>query len=236
MKNIIEVLNIEKEYPLKDESVKVLRGVSFNIEDGDFVAIMGPSGSGKSTLLHTLSGLDRPTAGKSLVAGKQINSLNDEEISRFRRTTLGFIFQSYNLIENLTVEENILFPLLLDGKKKKKMMGKLNRILEDVGLTDRRHHKPRELSGGQQQRTAIARALIIEPEVLFADEPIGNLDSKTGDGIIDMLNEINKKYNMSIVMVTHDLNSVRHCHRIVHILDGNIDQIEVKSPIRTING
>jgi len=228
MKNIIEVINIEKEYPLKNQRVKVLNGISFDIKNGEFVAIMGPSGSGKSTLLHILSGLDKPTLGKSLVLGKQINNLNDEEISSFRRTKLGFIFQSYNLIENLNVEENILFPLLLNGKKKKDMMIKLNCILKDVGLYDRRYHKPRELSGGQQQRTAIARALIIEPEILFADEPIGNLDSKTGDDIIEMLNEINNKYNMSIVMVTHDLNSARHCNRIIHILDGKIDQIEIR--------
>lgn len=228
MENIIEVKNLTKEYPLKDENIKVLKSVSFDIKRGEFVAIMGPSGSGKSTLLHILSGLDKPTSGESLVVGKQINQMNDEEISQFRRTTVGFIFQSYNLIENLSVEENILFPLLLDRYKKKDLKKKLDRILKDVGLSDRRHHKPRELSGGQQQRTAIARALIIEPKILFADEPIGNLDSKTGDDIINMLNEINIKYDMSIVMVTHDMNSVRHCHRIIHILDGNIDQIETR--------
>ncbi|WKK91384.1 ABC transporter ATP-binding protein [Clostridioides difficile] len=189
---------------------------------GEFVSIMGQSGSGKSTLLYILGGLDTPTSGKVYMNGADISHFNDEKMSIIRRRNIGFVFQFYNLIPNLNVEENIMLPLLLDGKNLKDYKNQLDEILDIVGLTDRRKHTPRELSGGQQQRVAIARALIGKPEILFADEPTGNLDSKTGIEIIDLLNKINRDNGQTIIMVTHSPEAAKSSSRTITVSDGLI--------------
>lgn len=216
----IEGKNITKQYHVGAVDTVVLKNISLKIERGEFVSIMGPSGSGKSTLLYILSGLDNPTGGNVLINGRDIAGLDDNKKSILRRRNIGFVFQFYNLIPNLNVEENILLPVLLDGKNMKDYKRKLNDILEIVGLTDRRKHTPRELSGGQQQRVAIARALINNPDILFADEPTGNLDSKTGMEIMELLREINCANNRTIIMVTHSSESAQYSSRIVIVKDG----------------
>ncbi len=181
---------------------------------------MGPSGSGKSTLLYILGGLDAPTSGHVFLNGTDISGFDDEKMSRIRRQKIGFVFQFYNLIPNLNVEENIMLPLLLDGKKTKDHQEQISRILEVTGLSDRRRHTPRELSGGQQQRVAIARALIGSPEILFADEPTGNLDSKTGTEIMNLLCEINRRSGQTIIMVTHSPEAAKCSSRMITVQDG----------------
>ncbi len=219
---ILEVKNVSKNFVLGEETIPVLKNVDLSVEKGDFIAIMGPSGSGKSTLLYLMGGLDRVSAGEIRVNGREISRLNDEDESIMRRKEIGFIFQSYNLIENLTVEENILLPVLLDGKPRKDIMPEVETLMKAVGLYERRNHTPRELSGGQQQRTAIARALINKPDVLFADEPIGNLDSKTGTEILELLKKINKEYGITVLMVTHSEESAAYGNRIIRLRDGAI--------------
>ncbi|HYH04080.1 MAG TPA: ABC transporter ATP-binding protein, partial [Bacillota bacterium] len=193
---------------------------------GEFVSIMGPSGSGKSTLLYLLGGLDQPTTGSIKINGKELSGMKDREESILRRRDLGFVFQFYNLIPNLNVEENIMLPILLDGKVLKNEKQKLERILAEVGLTDRRYHTPRELSGGQQQRVAIARALVNEPDIILADEPIGNLDSKTGTEIMKLLQRINHEYGKTIVQVTHSGEAAQYGDRIIHVRDGKVWDVD----------
>ena len=219
---IIEGRNIVKEYVMGNNISRVLNNVSVKIQKGEFVSIMGPSGSGKSTLLYILGGLDNPTTGEELLKGKDISKFNDSNKSVMRRRDIGFVFQFYNLIPNLNVEENILLPVLLDDKKMSDYRQELNEILEVVGLTDRRKHTPRELSGGQQQRVAIARALINSPDVILADEPTGNLDSKTGTEIMNLLTKINKTNKKTIIMVTHSNESAEYGNRIINVRDGII--------------
>lgn len=218
----IEGRKITKEYSMGDAVTKVLNDISLQIVQGEFVSIMGPSGSGKSTLLYILGGLDSPTCGSVFLSGEDISKFDDNKKSVMRRRNIGFIFQFYNLIPNLNVEENILLPILLDGKNTRDYRKQLNNILEIVGLTDRRKHTPRELSGGQQQRVAIARALINSPEIIFADEPTGNLDSKTGTEIMKLLQEINRENNKTIIMVTHSADAAAYSNRIVNVKDGVI--------------
>lgn len=219
---IIEGRNITKEYGIGDAVVRVLKDISLQIVQGEFVSIMGPSGSGKSTLLYILGGLDSPTGGSVFISGEDISRFDDYKKSVMRRRSIGFVFQFYNLIPNLNVEENILLPVLLDGKNMKGYKKQLNDILEIVGLADRRKHTPRELSGGQQQRVAIARALINSPEIIFADEPTGNLDSKTGAEIMKLLQEINRESNKTIIMVTHSADAAEYSNRIINVKDGAI--------------
>ncbi|EGT4675662.1 ABC transporter ATP-binding protein [Clostridioides difficile] len=218
----VEAKNIIKEYKIGNTTTRVLKEVSLQVMKGEFVSIMGQSGSGKSTLLYILGGLDTPTSGKVYMNGADISHFNDEKMSIIRRRNIGFVFQFYNLIPNLNVEENIMLPLLLDGKNLKDYKNQLNEILDIVGLTDRRKHTPRELSGGQQQRVAIARALIGKPEILFADEPTGNLDSKTGIEIIDLLNKINRDNGQTIIMVTHSPEAAKSSSRTITVSDGLI--------------
>lgn len=218
----VEGKEIVKDFRLGDTTTKVLKNISLQVMQGEFVSIMGPSGSGKSTLLYILGGLDAPTGGHVLLDGMDISRFGDEKMSRIRRQKIGFVFQFYNLIPNLSVEENIMLPLLLDGKKMSAFKKQLNQILEVVGLTDRRKHTPRELSGGQQQRVAIARALIGNPEILFADEPTGNLDSKTGTEIMALLREINQSIGQTIIMVTHSPEAARSSSRMITVQDGMI--------------
>ena len=214
--------HIIKDFRLGDTTTKVLKDISLQVMQGEFVSIMGPSGSGKSTLLYILGGLDTPTSGHVLLNGTDISRFGDEKMSRIRRQKIGFVVQFYNLIPNLNVEENIMLPLLLDGKKMGGYKKQLDRILEIVGLSDRRKHKPRELSGGQQQRVAIARALIGNPEILFADEPTGNLDSKTGAEIMNLLREINQNSGQTIIMVTHSPDAAKSSSRVITVQDGMI--------------
>lgn len=219
----VEGKHIVKDYRLGNTTTKVLKGVSLQVMKGEFVSIMGPSGSGKSTLLYILGGLDAPTGGSVRLNGTDISHLEDEKLSRIRRQNIGFVFQFYNLIPNLNVEENIMLPLLLDGKKMHNYRKQLNQILEVVGLTDRRGHTPRELSGGQQQRVAIARALVASPEILFADEPTGNLDSKTGAEIMHLLRNINRECGQTIIMVTHSPEAAKSSNRVITVRDGVIE-------------
>lgn len=219
---VIEGKNIIKEYTLGESTTRVLDEISVSIEEGEFVSIMGPSGSGKSTLLYILGGLDKPTQGEVLVKGKNIAKMKDAEESIMRRRDMGFVFQFYNLIPNLNVEENVLLPVLLDGKKAKQFKEQLDEILEIVGLSERRKHTPRELSGGQQQRVAIARALMNNPDIILADEPIGNLDSKTGTEIMELFKKINLQKKKTIVQVTHSDESAKYGNRIIRVKDGKV--------------
>ena len=222
MEKIIEVENLNKTYMLGNVPVEILQEINFTINRGEFITIMGPSGSGKSTLLYLLGGLDKPTSGKILINNKDISALSDEEQSTLRRRVIGFVFQFYNLVPNLTVEDNVMLPVLLDGKKIKDYREKLDEILETVGLSDRINHTPRELSGGQQQRVAIARALINEPDIILADEPTGNLDSKSSEEVMKLLQRINKVKGKTILQVSHSLETAKYSDRIINVRDGKV--------------
>lgn len=223
--NAIEANGITKSFSMGKQSVPVLGGIDLAVAEGEFVSLMDPSGSGKSTLLYILGGLDKADAGTVTVGGKEITHLGDRAESVMRRREIGFVFQSYNLIDNLTVEENILLPALLDGKRKRELLPWLSELLAATGLEDRRGHRPAELSGGQQQRTAIARALISRPKVLFADEPIGNLDSKNGEAILSLLARLNREYGTTVLMVTHAESSARYGSRIIQMVDGRMEGV-----------
>src|SRR5512134_2762901 len=222
MQKVIEVVHVSKSFQLAESTVEVLKNVNLEVEKGEFISIMGPSGSGKSTLLYLMGGLDKVSSGSICVNGVEMQSLNDEAESRMRRNDIGFVFQAYNLIDNLTLEENIMLPALLEGKKKKDVLKKAEELMDTVGILKRRHHTPKELSGGEQQRTAIARALINDPSILFADEPIGNLDSKSGKEILELLRKINKDKGITILMVTHSEESTKYGKRIIRLKDGEV--------------
>lgn len=217
---ILKVENLSKIYGSGNNKVVALDNVSFSVEKGEFVAIVGASGSGKSTLLHLVGGVDKPTSGKVYVNGEDIYKLTDDDLSIFRRRNIGLIYQFYNLIPILNVEENIVLPLSLDNRTIEKE--KIDNMLNLLGLENRRKHLPNELSGGQQQRTSIGRALITNPAIVLADEPTGNLDSKASNEIIDLLKKSNKELNQTIIMITHDLNLAKCADRIIKIEDGKI--------------
>ncbi len=217
---ILRVENLCKEYGKGQTKVTALDNVSFSVEKGEFVAIVGASGSGKSTLLHLLGGVDRPTSGKVFIEGKEIYKLNDDGLAIFRRRQVGLIYQFYNLIPILNVEENITLPLSLDGREVNKE--KLNELINLLGLNERRTHLPNELSGGQQQRTSIGRALITNPAIILADEPTGNLDSKSSDEVVALLKKSNKDFKQTIIMITHNLEIAKVADRIITIEDGKI--------------
>lgn len=217
---ILKVENLTKIYGKGKTEVKALDDVSFTIEKGEFVAIVGASGSGKSTLLHLIGGVDKPTSGKVYIDGNDIYSMNDDTLAIFRRRQIGLIYQFYNLIPILNVEENITLPLSLDKRKVNK--NDLDELLKTLGLENRKDHLPNELSGGQQQRTSIGRALITRPAIILADEPTGNLDSKSSDEIVELLKMSNKKYNQTIIMITHNLEIASLADRIIKIEDGHI--------------
>jgi len=219
---IIETKNLNKTFKMGDLDIEVLKDINLGIESGEFVSIMGPSGSGKSTLLYLIGGLDKPTSGSVKIKGNELSEMKDKEQSIMRRRDIGFVFQFYNLIPNLSVEENVILPVLLDGKKLKDYRSKLDDILEVVGLADRRTHTPRELSGGQQQRVAIARALVNEPDIILADEPIGNLDTKTGTEVMQLLQRINREKKKTIVQVTHSKEAADYGNRIINVRDGKV--------------
>jgi putative ABC transport system ATP-binding protein len=217
---ILKVENLNKTYKSGTIEVKALDNISFSVEKGDFVAIVGSSGSGKSTLLHILGGVDRPTSGKVYLNGKDVYKLNENNLAIFRRREVGLIYQFYNLIPILNVKENITLPVLLDGKKPDSKY--LNEIIHTLGLDNRVNHLPNELSGGQQQRVSIGKALMNHPALLLADEPTGNLDSKASSEIMELLQVSNEKYNQTIIMITHDKNLAINAKRIITINDGKI--------------
>ena len=217
---ILKVENLNKTYKSGTIEVKALDNISFSVEKGDFVAIVGSSGSGKSTLLHILGGVDRPTSGKVYLNGKDVYKLNENNLAIFRRREVGLIYQFYNLIPILNVKENITLPVLLDGKKPDTKY--LNEIIHTLGLDNIVNHLPNELSGGQQQRVSIGRALMNHPALLLADEPTGNIDSKASSEIMELLQVSNEKYNQTIIMITHDKNLAINAKRIITINDGKI--------------
>lgn len=217
---ILRAENLTKKYGKGESEVVAVDNVSFSVEKGEFLAIVGSSGSGKSTLLHLLGGVDRPTSGKVYVDGKDIYSLNDDNLAIFRRRQVGIIYQFYNLIPILNVEENITIPCDLDGNKVDEK--RLNELLKSLGLENRRKHLPNELSGGQQQRVSIGRAMINNPAIILADEPTGNLDSKSSEEIVELLKLTNKKYKQTIIMITHNLEIANEADRVITIEDGRI--------------
>ncbi|WP_279122852.1 ABC transporter ATP-binding protein [Holdemania filiformis] len=216
--DLLEVKNISKTYGSGEAAVHALRHVSFSVPKGEFVAIVGESGSGKSTLLNLIGALDSPTSGKVLIAGKDLFSMNDNSLTVFRRRNIGFIFQSFNLIPELTVEQNIIFPILLDYQKPDKKY--LKELLSVLNLQERRHHLPSQLSGGQQQRVAIGRALITRPSLILADEPTGNLDTQNTSEVITLLKEASRIYQQTIVMITHSKSIAQTADRILQVSDG----------------
>ena len=217
---ILKVENLTKIYGKGTTEVVALNNVSFSVEKGEFVAIVGASGSGKSTLLHLIGGVDRPTSGKVYIDGKDIYSLNDDKLAIFRRRQVGLVYQFYNLIPILNVEENITLPLDLDNRKVDQKH--LKHLLELLGLENRKTHLPNQLSGGQQQRTSIGRALITNPTIVLADEPTGNLDSKSSDEIVALLKKSNREYKQTIIMITHNMEIAKCADRIIKIEDGKI--------------
>ena len=217
---ILRVENLSKVYGKGENKVVALDNISFSVEKGEFVAIVGASGSGKSTLLHLVGGVDRPTKGKVFIDGKNIYEMNDDKLAIFRRRQVGLIYQFYNLIPILNVEENITLPLELDNREVDKKT--LKELLELLGLENRSKHLPNELSGGQQQRVSIGRALITNPAIILADEPTGNLDSKSSDEIVALLKKSNKEYNQTIIMITHNMEIAKEADRIIKIEDGRI--------------
>jgi putative ABC transport system ATP-binding protein len=214
----VAAVDVTRRFGAGDSAVDALRGVSLSVPAGEFTAIMGPSGSGKSTLMHILAGLDAPTSGSVSVGGEEISTMGDKELTLLRRRHIGFIFQTFNLLPMLTAEENIVLPSRIAGKKVEPQ--RLETVLERVGLTSRRSHRPSELSGGQQQRVAVARALVGEPTVLFADEPTGNLDSKTSDEVLQLLRDAVDAHGQTTVMVTHDPAAAASAHRVLFLADG----------------
>ncbi len=226
---VLEAKEISKQYQMGEVTVNALDDVQFGVQKGEFVAVMGPSGSGKSTLLHLLGGLDEPTDGQITLAGQPITRLSDDEVTLVRRRKVGFIFQFYNLIPTLTAAENVALPLLIDGAKVRDYEQKVVGLLDLVGLTDRQEHKPDQMSGGQQQRVAIARAFANDPEIVLADEPTGNLDSKSGTAILELLRRSCDELGQTIVMVTHDARAASFADRVVFLKDGrNVRQLNVE--------
>lgn len=217
---ILKVENLVKTYGEGDNIVNAVDNISLSVNKGEFVAIVGASGSGKSTLLHLLGGVDRPTSGKIYIDGNEINNMNNDKLAIFRRRQIGIVYQFYNLIPILTVEENISLPCDLDGNRPDKE--RMDLILKSFGLFERKNHLPNELSGGQQQRTSIARALINNPSILLADEPTGNLDSKSTEEIMSILKMSNRDFNQTIIMITHNLEIAKEADRIITIQDGKI--------------
>jgi putative ABC transport system ATP-binding protein len=222
MMSVVETSSLNKRYDLGEHRVDALVAVDFVVEEGEFVAIMGPSGSGKSTLLHLIGGLDQPTNGEVTLNGQRLSLMKDKQITLLRRRNIGFVFQFFNLLPTLSASENITLPLLIDGKNLQAYEDRLQRILSLIGLSDRQNHKPEQLSGGEQQRVALARALIMEPAIVLADEPTGNLDSKTGMAIMELLKRSCAELGQTIVIVTHDPRAASTADRIVFLRDGEI--------------
>jgi putative ABC transport system ATP-binding protein len=226
--SVVVADDLTRRYGEGEAAVDALRGVSLEVRPGELVAVMGPSGSGKSTLMHLLAALDQPTSGTVTIAGQDVGSLSDSEVTKLRRRNIGFVFQFFNLLPMLSAEENIRLPLSIAGEKPEPQF--FANLLERVGLTDRRKHRPSELSGGQQQRVAIARALVSRPTVVFADEPTGNLDSKTGGEILELLRSSAQELGQTMVMVTHDAQAATIADRVLFLADGRIVEELPRSP------
>lgn len=225
-KTVISVKDLYKIYRVGESKVRALNGVSFTIEKGEFCAIVGTSGSGKSTLLNMLAGLEKPTKGQIVIAGEHMETKNENQLVKFRREHIGFIFQSFNLLASMNAIENVAMPLTFQGMSKEKRLKKAEEVLELVGLSKHKKHKPTQMSGGQQQRVGIARALVVQPEIIFADEPTGNLDSKTSAEVMALIKKIIREKKQTLVMVTHDDHLASFADRIFRISDGKIISIE----------
>lgn len=225
---IIEVKNVKKIYRMGQEKIHAVDDVSFDIFKGEFCCLLGTSGSGKSTLLNLMAGIEKISGGQIIIKGKKIHKMSENNLARFRQRYLGFVFQSYNLIGSMTALENVEFPLIFKRVKTKQRRKMARDMLKQVGLETRLNHKPKEMSGGQQQRVGIARAFVASPEIVFADEPTGNLDTKTTMDVMKLIKMMAKQHNQTIVMVTHDRRLADFADRIIHILDGKIQEIEVR--------
>ncbi|MCC6803971.1 MAG: ABC transporter ATP-binding protein [Anaerolineae bacterium] len=220
--SIVHTESLTKVYGAANQPIYALRDVNFEVEQGEFVAVMGPSGSGKSTLLYLVGGLDRPSSGKVWVRDAALDAMDDDALSRLRRQSLGFVFQFFNLIPVLSARENVAMPLILDGISRADALKRADEALARVGLADRGSHRPAELSGGQQQRAAVARALVAQPAVMLADEPTGNLDSRSSDEVVQMLRETVDRWGQTLILVTHDPRVAAYADRIIFLKDGNI--------------
>ena len=222
MSNVIEIRNIIRDFPLGQETVHVLKGIDLNIDRGEYLAIMGPSGSGKSTLMNLLGCLDTPTSGTYILNGNDVSKMSDDELAEIRNHEIGFVFQTFNLLPRTTALENVALPMIYAGVSKKDRTKRAEEVLADVGLADRMDHKPNQLSGGQRQRVAVGRALVNKPSIILADEPTGNLDSKTSEEIMDLLDEIHQNGN-TVIVVTHEEDIAKRAHRIIRLIDGMVD-------------
>ncbi len=225
---MLEIKKIKKIYQMGKVKVEALKGVSFYIDKGEFVAIMGPSGSGKSTLMHIIGCLDQPTEGNFIIGGKDVSKLNDDRLAEIRNKSIGFVFQQFNLLSRTSILHNVEIPLIYAGQKSKQRRKLAMQVLESVGLGDRVKHKPSEISGGEKQRAAIARALVNDPLIILADEPTGNLDTKTGSEIMDIFDKLHQQGH-TVIMVTHEAEIAEHARRIIHLRDGLIEKDEVKT-------
>ncbi|TXK80154.1 ABC transporter ATP-binding protein [Mesonia sp. K4-1] len=222
MSDVIQIKNIKRDFQLGQETVKVLKGIDLNIRQGDYVALMGPSGSGKSTLMNLLGCLDTPTSGSYILSGKDVSQLSDDELAEIRNKEIGFVFQTFNLLPRTTALDNVALPMIYAGKSKKDRDARATEVLKNVGLGDRMDHKPNQLSGGQRQRVAVGRALVNKPSIILADEPTGNLDSKTSVEIMNLFNEIHAAGN-TVILVTHEEEIAEHAHRVIRLRDGMIE-------------
>lgn len=220
--SLIQIKSVSKNYIMGKEKVAALDNINLEVQEGEFVAIMGPSGSGKSTFANIVGGLDKPSTGTIIVNGEEINKLNDNMLSRYRNKRIGFVFQSFNLLPNYTALENVMVPLILVGESNKLRKQKACECLKEVGLEERMNHKPNQLSGGERQRVSIARAIVSDPQIIIADEPTGNLDSKKGEEIVDLLKKLNKKKKITLIVITHDPNVAKEADKILHLHDGKI--------------
>lgn len=228
MEEIIKIKNLRKVYRMGKEKVIALNDVSLTINKGEICCILGTSGSGKSTLLNMIAGLEKPTKGEILMKNKHIEKMNEKQVTKFRQQHVGFVFQSYNLLPSLTALENVAMPMVFGGSSKRKRNKAAAHILKAVGLGDRLYHKPTQMSGGQQQRVSIARAFVHTPEIVFADEPTGNLDTKTTMEVLELISNMAKEKNQTLIIVTHDPETCIFADKIIHIRDGNIESIETK--------
>lgn len=231
---VIQVKKLYKFYRVGENKVRALNGVDLTIYRGEFCSIVGTSGSGKSTMLNMLAGLEKPTKGEIVIAGQHLEKMSENELVKFRREHVGFIFQSFNLLGTMDAVENVALPLMFRGVPKKERMEKADKMLDLVGLSKHKDHRPNEMSGGQQQRVGVARALVLDPEIIFADEPTGNLDSNTSAEVMRLMQKVVRERNQTLVMVTHDNHLASFADRIFHIIDGKIVKIEDNRKIREI--